>query len=187
MFAHAALVTESILIGRVCPGCLAVAGVAALAALVQVWEKKEDRLTLASGLCFGALAALVHPFERVDDGLTRRFWPSRILDQAPAFVDRAQLASCEHARTVRLLVFEDERGCRSCSSVRRRILPALEAGFPTDLCIHTNVLPSPPPGQAFPLMILVSKKMHLVTLEGAPELREMENLVRVLVERAKSP
>ncbi len=45
--------------------------------------------------------------------LTRRFWPSRILERAPAFVDRKELAGCEHGAPVRLLVYEDERG-RTC-------------------------------------------------------------------------
>jgi len=108
VFAHASLVTESLLARSLCPGCLGVAGLAFAAGALQAFRSPPDRLTVASGLLFGAAAAFFSPFDRVDDALTRSLWPARVLDQAPALVDRAELAACGHASAVRIFLYEKD-------------------------------------------------------------------------------
>ncbi len=108
VFAHASLVTESLLARTLCPGCLGVAGLAFAAGGVQAFRSPPDRLTAASGLLFGAAAAFFSPFDRVDDWLTRTLWPARVLDQVPAMVDRAEISGCEHPSSVRVFLYEKD-------------------------------------------------------------------------------
>jgi hypothetical protein len=108
VFVHACLVSESLLDGRWCWPCL---GVAALAFVTASLRGRAEAGTLASGLLFGAVAGAFAPLERVDGALTRRVWPSRILDFAPAWADRGELAApCAHGAPVKLTIVE--RDCR---------------------------------------------------------------------------
>jgi hypothetical protein len=109
-FAHAMLICESVLEGRLCPGCLAVAAAAAVAAAIRVRSVSEDRLPVAASILLGAVAGFLSPFDRTDDALTRRLWPSRVYNLAPAFVDRQEMAGCPDGRPVRMIVFEKD--CR---------------------------------------------------------------------------
>ncbi len=109
-FAHAMLILESILDRRLCPGCLAVAAVAAVAAAIRVRSVSEDGLAVAAGVLLGAAAGFLSPFDRTDDAVTRRLWPSRVYNLAPAFVDRQEMAGCPHGTPVRMIVFEKD--CR---------------------------------------------------------------------------
>jgi hypothetical protein len=179
VFAHACLVTEAVLLGRICIPCAAVAGTALLAAGLQAWKAPETRITLASGLLLGAVAGFFYPFDRVEDALTRRFWPARILEQAPAFVDRKELADCGDGRPVRLLVYEDERSCQSCSGLGKRLLPLLDRDFPADLCVHKHVLAASP-GQTLPVLVLLSKRNRLIVYEGVPVYEDLRDLIRSL-------
>ena len=107
-FVHACLVTEMFRAGRACLGCLAVAVVAALAAGLHVRRRRADALILASGLAFGIGAAWFEPFDRLDDRATRAFWPARLLETLPAFVDRAEMKGCGHDTAVRVLIYEKD-------------------------------------------------------------------------------
>jgi hypothetical protein len=186
VFAHACLVVEMILLGQICIGCMIIAALALASGAVLASRLPAARITLALSLLLGATAGLLYPFDRVDDTLTRRFWPSRILERAPAFVDRKELAGCEHGAPVRLLVYEDERTCRSCSSVGRRILPSLTEAYPTELCVHRHVVSNPPSGQVLPVLVVLSRDLRLVVVEGLPSAEEMTKLVGTLVSELKS-
>jgi hypothetical protein len=180
LFVHACLVVESLAFGSVCAACLSVAGSALAAAAVLGAHRPAARLTLACGLLLGIAAGFFNPFDRLEDALDRHFWPSRILDRAPDFVDRGELAACNHGRSVRLLVYEDEQLCRSCSSVSRKLLPGLTQSFPADLCIHRHSVRRPPSGPRLPLFILLSAKGRMVTIEGRPGDEELRDLIRFL-------
>jgi hypothetical protein len=181
VFAHACLVMEMVLLGQICIGCMVIAALALASGAILASRLPAARVTLALSVVLGATAGLLYPFDRVDDTLTRHFWPSRILERAPAFVDRKELASCVHGAPVRLLVYEDERSCRSCSSVGRRILPSLIEAYPTDLCVHRHVVSNPPRGQVLPVLVLLSRDLRLVVVEGLPSTQEITKLVGTLV------
>jgi hypothetical protein len=187
VFCHALLMTESVLLRRICIGCILTALVGAGAALVHVWLHRQDRPTLFSAVILGALAGFFYPVDRVDDVLTRRFWPSRILNQAPAFVDRVQLAGCEHPSRVRLLLYEDSRTCRSCSSLRWRVLPELTSEFADNLCIHYRAIPATAQGQTLPLIVLVSREVRMVTIEGVIDYDRLRELIRSLSTESAGP
>jgi len=108
VFAHASLVAESLIARALCWGCLAVAGLAFAAGGTQAFRSRPDRLTVASGLLFGAAAAFFSPFDRVDDWLTRTLWPARVLEQLPSMVDRAEISRCEHPSSVRVFLYEKD-------------------------------------------------------------------------------
>lgn len=180
-FSHACLLTESLLNRTICPGCLGIAGLAMLAAGVVVLRVRTARLTLALSFGLGAAAGFVHPFGRVEDSLTRRLWPSRIVDRAPAFVDRSELAACGHSARVKFIAYEDERTCRTCSGVGRRLIPELVREFPWEVCIHRHSLSPPPQGQVLPVLVLYSSDVRLVVIEGLPSTEELFDLVRDLV------
>jgi len=184
VFGHACLVMEAFLLGHFCTGCLVIAGVALAAAGVAAHRIPGARLALAMSLLLGAAAGLLYPFDRVEDSLTRRFWPSRILDRAPSFVDKKELAACGHASVVRFVVYEDERTCNSCSSVGRRLIPGLLEEFPQAVCIHRHALKDPPRGQTLPVLLLLSREMRLVVVEGLPAYEELRDLVRTLLSEA---
>jgi len=188
VFAHACLVTEAVLLQRVCIGCLVIAGIALLSGGVVSLRVRSARLTLALGLLLGVVAGLLYPFDRLEDSLTRRFWPSRILERAPAFADRKELSDCGHSAPVRFIVYEDERTCRSCSSVGRRLIPGLSQEFPKDVCIHKHELKDPPREQILPVILLMSRESRLVVVEGLPSYEELRDLVRkLLAETGSSP
>lgn len=186
LFGHACLMMEAFFLGRFCVGCLILAGVALAAAGIVAHRMRSARLSLALSLLLGAAAGLLYPFDRVEDALTRRFWPSRILERAPGFVDKKELAACDHASVVRFIVYEDERTCNSCSGVGRRLIPGLAEDFPKDVCIHKHALKDPPAGQVLPVLLLISKEMRLVVVEGLPAYDELRDLVRTLLGEAGS-
>ena len=185
VFLHACLMAESVLDHRLCPFCIGVAAIAFAAAAVQCVIRKADLPSAVAALVLGAAAAVPRPYERVEDAATRKFWPAKILAQAPAFVDRNVLSSCGHDADVRVLIYEDEKSCRSCSSVTRRILPALAADFPTRICIHSNTLSPVPKGQAMPVMVLVSKSTRMTVIEGYPVYEELKPLLESLLAEFK--
>ena len=184
VFGHACLVMEAFLLGHFCVGCLIIAGVALAAAGIAAHRMPGVRLSLAMSLLLGAGAGLLYPFDRVEDSLTRRFWPSRILDRAPSFVDKKELAACGHASAVRFIVYEDEKTCNSCSSVGRRLIPGILEEFPQIVCIHRHTLKDPPAGQVLPVLLLLSREMRLVVVEGLPASEELHDLVRTLLSEA---
>lgn len=184
VFGHSCLVMEGFLLGRFCVGCLIIAAVALAAAGIVARRIRSARLSLAMSLLLGSAAGLLYPFDRAEDSLTRRFWPSRILDRAPAFVDREELAACGHASVVRFIVYEDERTCNSCSSVGRRLIPGLAEEFPQTVCIHKHALKDPSRGQVLPVILLLSREMRLVVVEGLPAYEELRDLVRTLLSEA---
>lgn len=107
-FVHASLVTESLAEGRLCPPCLALAGVAGLAALLQVLVSPKDWVTPALGILLGISSGFFGPFDRVDDLVTRRLWPAHLLDLVPGCVDRTYLGACGHHAPVRLILIEKD-------------------------------------------------------------------------------
>lgn len=183
-FAHADLVTERILEGRLCWLCFAVAGWAGAAALIQVRRDRALQVTMAAGLLFGAAAGFFAPFERADDAATRALWPSKLFEAAPAFVDRREMEGCEHAAPVRLIVYEKD--CKSCGSVLRRIEPRLKADFPGELCVHAHSFPEAPPGQRLPLFVLVTKRKDVIVIEGMPSYDDLRGYLQRLLGRAPS-
>ena len=187
VFVHACLVLESFLLRHFCVGCLVIAGLALAAAGLVLRRFPGARLTLAMSLVLGSVAGFLTPFDRLDDGLTRRFWPSKILERAPAFVDRAELASCGHSAPLRFIAYEDERTCRSCSSVSRRLIPALTQEFPVEVCIHKHAVRNPPAGQTLPVLFLMTRDLRLVIIEGLPGEEELRDLARRLLSQAGSP
>jgi hypothetical protein len=181
VFVHACLVTEMVLLNRLCPGCLTVAGLAFLAAGLYVSKTPPARVALASALLLGAAAGFLYPADRVEDTLTRRFWPAHILTQAPAFVDRAELGSCTHPGAVRLFAYEDERTCQSCSGLEKRLFGSLRKDFPTDVCIHDHIIKKPAHAQTLPVIVLLSRKNRLLVVEGLPDYKELSDLLRTLI------
>lgn len=186
-FVHASLLTEALLLGHYCIGCLVIAGVALLAALVLMARVPAARLTMVLSLVLGATGGFLHPFDRLEDNLTRRFWPSKILSQAPAFVDRTELTACGHSAFVRLLVYEDERTCQSCSSVGKRLIPSLVVDFPGQVCIHKHTLKPSSGGQILPVLVLYSRAGRLVVIEGLPSYDDLKELTTTLLSDAASP
>jgi hypothetical protein len=181
VFAHACLVVEIILLGRLCPGCLTVAALAFLAAGIHAGKTPPARIALGSGLVLGAAAGFLYPFDRVEDTLTRRFWPAHVLTQAPAFVDRAELAACSHPSAVRFFSYEDERTCQSCSGLEKRLLGPLRREFPSEVCLHNHIIKKPASGQTLPVLVLLSRKNRLLVYEGVPDYQELANLLRTLI------
>ena len=181
VFVHACLATEMILLNRLCPGCLTVAGLALLAAGLHAWRTPPSRVAMGSGLLLGAAAGFLYPADRVEDTLTRRFWPAHILSQAPPFVDRAELGSCTHPSAVRIFSYEDERTCQSCSGLEKRLFGTLRREFPAEVCIHNHIIKKPAAGQTLPVLVLLSRKNRLLVYEGVPDSRELADLLRTLV------
>jgi hypothetical protein len=184
VFVHACLVAEMLLLGRLCVGCLSVAALAFAAAILQARRVADSRLTLVAGIVLGAVAGFLYPFDRIEDTLTRRFWPAHILSQAPAFVDRNELASCEHRTPVRLFAYEDERTCQGCAGLGRRLFPQLSKEFPTELCVHKHIIPKPSPGQVLPVLVFLSRNNRLVVCEGIPDPEELNRLLRELIQES---
>jgi hypothetical protein len=183
IFVHACLVGESALQGRACPACITIASLALISAIVQCLGQSADRITLAAALGLGILSAFQHPFDRLEDLATRKLWPAKVLSLAPDFVDRELLTRCGHDAGVRVLVYEDERSCRSCSSVTRKIIPSLAQDFPSQICIHSNTISPVPKGQTLPVTVLFSKSMRLLVIEGLPEYSQLKSLIdRLLAE-----
>ncbi len=187
VFVHGCLVVEMLLLGRLCIGCLSIAGLAFGAAGFRAWRTPPSRLTLLAGVVLGALAGLLTPFDHVEDTLTRRFWPAHILGQAPAFVDRAELAACDHQTPVRLFTYEDERACQGCSGLGRRIIPQLNREFPFELCVHKHIIPQPSPGQVLPVLVFLSRTNRLIVCEGVPDQGELNGLLRDLIRECGGP
>lgn len=181
VFIHACLVLEAFLLRQYCVGCMVIAGLALAAGALLARRIPPARATLMLSLVLGSAAGFLHPFDRLDDGLTRRFWPSRILSRAPAFVDRAELAACGHSAPVRFIAYEDERTCRSCSSVSRRLIPELAEEFPEEVCVHKHALRTPPAGQVLPVIVLMSRDLRLVVIEGLPAYEQIRELVRTML------
>lgn len=182
---HCALLLESLILQRLCIGCLALALLALGTSFLQARRRPEDRLTLVAALVLGSLAGLVQPADRLDDALTRAFWPSRILSQAPSFVDSAELARCEHPSSVRLLLYEDKKLCKSCSRVARVLLPEIQSEFGSSVCVHRHVLEGIPEGHRLPAWVLSSRTHRLVVVEGTPESEELRRMLRTLVADAR--
>jgi hypothetical protein len=111
IFVHGSLMLESVLIGRWCLGCMLVALLAAGAGAIQAWRTPADLAALAIGLVLGMSSGFFSPFERVDNWLTRTAWPARVLEAAPPFVNRAEMANCGDAAEVRLIIYEKD--CKS--------------------------------------------------------------------------
>jgi hypothetical protein len=181
VFIHACLVLEAIQLRQYCVGCMVVAALALAAGGLMARRFPSARTTLMLSLVLGAAAGYLLPFDRLDDTLTRRFWPSKILSRAPAFVDRSELAACEHSAHVRFIAYEDERTCLSCSSVSRRLIPGLAEDFPEEVCVHKHALRTLPPGQVLPVLVLMSRDMRLVVIEGLPSYEELRDLVRSML------
>lgn len=187
VFVHACLVTEMLLLGRLCIGCLSIAGLALGAAALQARRVPASRLTLLAGVILGGVAGFLYPFDRVEDTLTRRFWPAHILSQAPAFVDRDELAACTHGVAVRLFTYEDERTCQGCAGLGRRVLPQLTKEFPTEVCVHKHIIQKPSPGQVLPVLVLLSRGNRLIVCEGVPDQEELSGLLRDLIRESGAP
>lgn len=180
VFVHADLMVESVLLGRLCWGCIAVAAFAFAAAAVRAVDVRPERLAAAAALLLGAGAAFVSPYERADYALTRRLWPARLLADLPPVVDRARVYACEHpAAELRLLVYEKD--CRACSSATHRLIPQLRAAFGERLCIHVHEIPAPPPGARLPVFVLAARDRRLSALEGLPSFEELSALVHGLL------
>jgi len=111
LFVHASLVTEMLLVPMLCGGCLAAATFAAAAALRQGWGNRQDLMSAGLAVVLGTGAAFLSPFDRVDDFVTRKLWPARKLESAPAWVPREDLARCDHATGARLVLYEKD--CKS--------------------------------------------------------------------------
>jgi hypothetical protein len=170
-----------LLLGRVCVGCLSIASLALAAAILQARRVADSRLTLLAGIVLGAVAGLLYPFDRIEDTLTRRFWPAHILSQAPAFVDRDELTSCDHRTPVRLFTYEDERTCQGCAGLGRRLLPQLTKEFPLELCVHKHIIPKPAPGQVLPVLVFLSRNNRMVVCEGVPDQEDLNRLLHDLI------
>lgn len=187
LFVHACLTVESVLEARVCPFCVGIALIALGAGILQVVIRPHDLPAAAAALVLGAAAAIPRPFDRIEDEVTRRLWPARILSEAPSFVDRKILQDCGHPVDVRVLLYEDERSCRSCSSVTRRIIPSLANDFPTRICIHSHTLSPVPRGQAMPVLVLVSRSTRMTIIEGLPDYRDLKKLIDAMLAEFASP
>lgn len=111
LFVHASLITEMVEDHAICLGCVAVAAIAGLAAIRQFLISSPGWSLPPFILALGVAAGFFGPFEHADDVLTRLFWPARVLDAAPAWVSREELAHCEHPAPVRVLIFEKD--CKS--------------------------------------------------------------------------
>jgi hypothetical protein len=181
VFVHGSLMLESVMIGRWCPECVLVALLAALAAGVQAWVRPADLLSLGAGLLLGIVSGFFSPFDRVDQWLTRTVWPAHLLANAPPFVDRGEMAGCGDASDVRMIIYE--RDCRACNSAQRRVLPQVREEFPSQVCIHSHEVQDPPKDQRLPLLILVSKKMNVLILEGMPDYPELRTMILTLIGR----
>lgn len=182
LFAHASLITESILMNRVCVGCIVVAALALAAGLFQVFHRARDWMTLPSGLLLGVLSAFFYPYDSIDGYLTRTLWPAKILNSAPTFVDRNELAACGHVSAVRLLVYEKD--CGGCGSASRRILPELARDFTKEaLCVHIHKIDPSLYKNRFPLFVLMSRKMDLVVIEGMPKYSDLRTFLDGMIDR----
>jgi hypothetical protein len=186
VFAHACLVTEALLLGRLCPSCFAVAGLVAAAAIRHAWRNRPERVTLAAALLLGAASAWSSPSDRVEATLTRRIWPSRILADVPPFVPRTDFSACGHRFGLQIHLYEDQRSCGTCSSLRQRLLPALARDFREQLCTHEHVVPAPPTGQGLPMLVLIARSGSLVAIEGRPDEDELRELVKSLLAQQTS-
>jgi hypothetical protein len=173
--------TEAILLARFCPTCFGIGVVALVAAAWNAHRLVRLRLIVLLSLVLGGVAGFLTPFDRMEDQFTRQFWPSRILSQAPRFVDASELSHCTHPSRVRLLIYEDDRICNSCAGVQRRLLPQFTKEFATEVCIHRHSLKELPEGQTFPVLVLLSKKMRLIVIEGLPEYEGFRDLVRQMI------
>lgn len=111
LFVHACLVTEMALMRRPCLGCLAVAACATAAAVCQLRGNPTDRLASGGAIVLGIVAAFFSPFDKADDLVTRKLWPARTLEAAPSWVNRQEMANCEHRFAARLLIYEKD--CKS--------------------------------------------------------------------------
>ena len=186
VFVHACLVTEMLLLGRLCLGCLSIAGLALLAANLQASRAPGSRLASFAGLLLGTGAGFLFPFDRVEDTLTRRFWPAHILSQAPSFVDQRELTSCAHPSMVRLFTFEDERTCQSCAGLGKRLFSQLSRDFPTEVCVHNHIIRKLSSGQILPVIVLLSRQNDLIVYEGVPNYKEFKQLLRSLINDGRS-
>jgi len=185
IFVHAALISESIVFRHFCAVCVLLALLAGAAATVLIRSHLPSAIPIGLALLLGALSGTVCPVDRIEDVLIRRVWPSRILSQAPSFVDRQILEKCGHDCAVRLLVYESTEACRSCSSIEKRILPGLRRDFPSGLCIHRQMVSRQAAGTALPLILLYSGKSRLVTIEGLPQYSEVWGMVDSLMKDAR--
>jgi hypothetical protein len=111
VFVHASLIVEMALSERLCPGCLVVAAVAIGAAVTQVRRDPAAWRATALALVLGGAAGFVTPFERTDELVTLKLWPSRMLESAPAWVNRDDMTRCDHPAGVRVLIYEKD--CKS--------------------------------------------------------------------------
>jgi len=170
---------------RPCPGCLAVAVTALAAAGVQLRRRPQERLPGAAALVLGIVAGFFSPFDRSDELLTRKLWPARLLEAAPAWVDRDAVARCGHPAAVRLVLFEKD--CRSCGSWAGRFMPRLAQDFPAQVCVHLQDGVPIPQTQRLPLLILVSQGGRVSVIEGAPDYDELKSLLRQMVRLSGEP
>lgn len=180
VFVHADLTSESLLVGRLCWGCMIVAGAALAAGAVRAHAAPPERVGLAAALLLGGSAGFLLPYDRLDHTLTRRIWPARLLEDLPAVVPRDRVFSCEHRSRVRLVVIEKD--CKACGSATRRLLPALAETFGDALCTHVDEVKSPPPGTRLPVFVLATADRRLLSIEGLPSEGEMREWVRALLE-----
>jgi len=111
LFVHASLITEMFLMPRFCLGCLAVAVFAAGAAFCRRGRNRQDDAAAGVAIALGIAAAFLSPFDRVDDFMTRKLWPVRMLEAAPSWVSRDELARCDHPAGARLVIYEKD--CKS--------------------------------------------------------------------------
>lgn len=169
---HGALVAEMLHRHRWCSGCLVVGVLALAAAGTQSVRLKRDLLMPVIAIAMGASVGLASPFERVDAFLTRTLWPSRQLDSLPAWINRTEVTNCEHSSAIRVLVYE--RNCKSCGSAARWIAPLLEREYPSRVCLHLQEISTPVAGQRLPVVILVSRHLHLTIIEGMPDAAEFK-------------
>lgn len=111
VFVHAGLIVEMALSERLCPGCLLVAAAAIGAAATQVRRDPAAWRATALAIVLGSAAGGFTPFERTDELVTLKLWPSRMLESAPAWVNRNDLARCDHSAGLRILIYEKD--CKS--------------------------------------------------------------------------
>lgn len=94
-------------------------------------------------------------------------------------MDKNGLTECGHASVVRLHVYGKD--CRSCGSVTRFVLPRLRKDFPSSVCVHVHEFRKPPAGQRMPVLVALSREMHLVVVEGMPDYERLREVIQAMV------
>ncbi len=111
VFIHADLMVESVILRRLCWGCVATAALVFIAGILRPSGRLAERVSLLASLVLGLAGGFFSPFERVDYSVTRLAWPARLLADLPAVVSEMDAFSpCVHSSAVRMLLYEKDCG-----------------------------------------------------------------------------